>query len=304
MHQRVLITGGSGLLALNWAMAIRDRYEVTLGLHSKNIVLGGVNCLSIDLESVEQLSQTMSIIKPDVVIHTAGLTSVERCEAEPDLARHVNTELAENVAKACTRLELPLVHISTDHLFAGVDTLVSENRPVAPINIYGRTKAEAEQRVLNACAQALVIRTNFFGWGTHYRQSFSDIVINGLRAGKELTLFQDVLYTPILAETLALAVHELVECKESGVFNVVGDERVSKYDFGISLAEQFGLDRSLIKPGLIVKRPGLVKRPLDMSLSNQKISRTLNRKLGGVVQHIARLYQQEQIGQAQELKTL
>ncbi len=285
-------------------MAIRDRYEVTLGLHSKNIVLGGVNCLSIDLESVEQLSQTMSIINPDVVIHTAGLTSVERCEAEPDLARHINTELAENVAKACTRLELPLVHISTDHLFDGIDTLVSENRPAAPINTYGRTKAEAEQRVLNACAQALVIRTNFFGWGTNYRQSFSDIVINGLRAGKELTLFQDVLYTPILAETLALAVLELIERKESGVFNVAGDERVSKYDFGMSLAEQFGLDRNLIKSGLIVKRPGLVKRPLDMSLSNQKISRTLNRKLGGVVQNIARLYQQEQIGQAQELKTL
>jgi len=304
MDQRILITGGSGLLAVNWAMAVRERYEVTLGLHSKNIVLGGVNCLSINLESVEQLSQTMSIIKPDVVIHAAGLTSIERCELEPDLARHVNTELAENVAKVCARLELPLVYISTDHLFAGADTLVLENQPVAPVNIYGRSKAEAENRVRNICPQALMIRTNFFGWGTSYRQSFSDIVINGLLAGKELTLFQDVLYTPILAETLALAVHDLVEHKESGVFNIVGDERVSKYDFGMRLAEQFGLNHSLIKPGLIIQRPSLVKRPLDMSLSNQKIVSILNRKLGGVVQHIARLHQQEQLGQAQELKTL
>jgi dTDP-4-dehydrorhamnose reductase len=246
----------------------------------------------------------MSIIKPDVVIHAAGLTSVELCEAEPDLARHINTELAENVAKVCARLELLLVYISTDHLFAGADTLVSENHPVAPVNTYGRSKAEAENRVRNICPQALMIRTNFFGWGTSYRQSFSDIVINSLLAGKELTLFQDVLYTPILVETLALAVHELVEHKESGVFNIVGDERVSKYDFGMRLAEQFDLNRSLIKPGLIIERPSLVKRPLDISLSNQKIVSILNRKLGGVVQDIVRLHQQEQIGQAQELKTL
>ena len=304
MHRRVLITGGSGLLALNWVMAIRDRYEVTLGLHYKKIELRGVNCLKIDLESVERLSQTMSIIQPDVVIHTAGLTSVERCEVEPDLARNINTKLAENVAKACAQLKLPLVHISTDHLFVGMDTLVSESHPVAPVNTYGRTKAEAESRVRNICPQALVIRTNFFGWGTSYRKSFSDIVISGLRGGKELILYQDVFYTPILAETLAVAVHELVERKESGVFNIVGDERVSKYDFGINLAKQFGLDRMLIKPGLIVDRPSQVLRPVDMSLSNQKISSILNRKLGGVLQHIERLHYQEQIGQAQELLTL
>jgi dTDP-4-dehydrorhamnose reductase len=103
---------------------------------------------------------------------------------------------------------------------------------------------------------------------------------------------------------LALAVHELAELKESGVFNVVGDESVSKYDFGMRLAEQFGLDSTLVKPGLIVERSNLVKRPLNMSLSNQKISSILNRKLGGVTQHLARLHQHEHTGQAKELKTL
>lgn len=304
MHQRILITGGSGLLAVNWAMAIRDKYEVILGIHSKNIELKGVNCLSLNLESVEQLSQTMLRISPDVVIHTAGLASVERCEAEPNLAMYVNAELAENVAKACVQLRLPLVHISTDHLFTGEDALVLETHPVAPVNIYGRTKAEAENRVRKIYPQALIIRTNFFGYGTSYRQSFSDIVIDSLRAGKELTLFQDVLYTPILAETLAFAVHELAERNESGVFNVVGDECISKYDFGMCLAEKFGLDNSLIKPGLIIEHLNFVKRPLNMSLSNQKISSILKWKLGGVGQHIARLLQLEQMGQAEELKSL
>jgi dTDP-4-dehydrorhamnose reductase len=304
MSQRILITGGSGLLSVNWAIAIRDRYEVTLGMHSKNVVLSGVNCLNIDLESVEQLSLTMSIINPVVVIHTVGLTSIELCEANPSLARHINTELAENVAKACFKLGVPLVHISTDHLFEGVETLVSESHTVKPLNTYGHTKSEAENRIQNIYPKALIIRTNFFGWGTSYRQSFSDSILQSLRDGKEVTLFEDVYYTPILAETLALAVHELVECKESGVFNVVGDQRVSKYDFGLRLAEQFGLDSRLVKPGLINGCSNLVKRPKNMCLSNKKIYSVLNRKLGGVVQHIARLHQQEQLGQAQELSAL
>jgi dTDP-4-dehydrorhamnose reductase len=304
MRQRVLLTGGSGLLALNWAVAIRDRFSVALGLHRRNIVLGGVEHHVLDLESVEALARALDSIKPDIVIHTAGLTSVEQCEADPALAWHVNAELAGNVAQVCARRGLPLAHISTDHLFTGRESLLAEAHPVEPINTYGRTKAEAENRVLEACPSALVIRTNFFGWGTSYRQSFSDNVIGGLRAGRELTLFQDVFYTPILAEAAALAVHELIDRKAKGIFNVVGDERVSKYEFGIRLADKFGLDSRLFKQGCIADRGNLVQRPLDMSLSNQKASGILNRKLGGVVEHIARLHQQERIGLAQELKSL
>lgn len=304
MRQRVLLTGGSGLLALNWAVAIRDRFAVALGLHRRSILLGGVEHHVLDLESVDSLTRALESIKPDIVIHTAGLTSVERCEAEPALAWHVNSELAGHVAQACARLGLSLVHISTDHLFAGHESLLAESHPVEPINTYGGTKAAAENRVLETCPSALVIRTNFFGWGTGYRQSFSDNVINGLRAGQELTLFQDVFYTPILAEAAALAVHELIDQKAYGIVNVVGDERISKYEFGISLADKFGLDSGLIKRGLITDRANLVQRPLDMSLSNQKASDILNRKLGGVGGHIARLHQQERIGQAQELKSL
>jgi dTDP-4-dehydrorhamnose reductase len=304
MHQRVLLTGGSGLLALNWALAIRDRFAVALGLHRRSVALGGVECHPLDLESAESLTRALESIKPDIVIHTAGLTSVERCEAEPALAWHVNSELAGCVAQACARLGLPLAHISTDHLFCGSESLLAEAHSVEPINTYGRTKAAAEKFVLEACPSALVIRTNFFGWGTGYRQSFSDNVISGLRAGRELTLFQDVFYTPILAEAATLAVHELIDQKAGGIFNVVGDERVSKYEFGIRLADQFGLDSRLIKQGLIADRGNLVQRPLDMSLSNIKASGILNRKLGGVVEHIARLHEQEQIGHAQELKSL
>lgn len=304
MNSTVLFTGGSGLLALNWALAIRDRYSVTLGLHDREISLAGIETRQIGLESVDQLVRLFETRQPKTVVHAAGLTNVERCEARPDLARHINVELAANVAKACARLGLSLVHISTDHLFSGEASFVDETHPPQPKNVYGRTKAEAESRVLEAHPMAMVIRTNFYGWGTSYRHSFSDVVIEALRANKQLTLFQDVSYTPILVETAAQAVHDLIDLKSCGIFHVVGDERVSKYEFGLKLAQEFKLDVSLIKPGYITDQVSLVRRPHDMSLSNQKTCKLLGRKLGGVGEHIARLRQQEQNGLARELQKL
>lgn len=304
MRATVLITGGSGLLALNWALAIRKRYSVTLGLHERDVSLAGVQTRQIDLESVDHLVRAFEAVQPQIVIHTAGFTSIEECEARPDMAQHINVELTANVAQACAELGLPLVHISTDHLFSGEASLVDENHPIAPKNVYGRTKAEAEIRVLEAYAQALVIRTNFYGWGPSYRRSFSDVVIEALSSGKELALFKDVFYTPILIEAATRAAHDLIDLRASGIFHVVGDERISKYEFGLKIAEEFNLDSSLINPGFLTDQASLVQRPHDMSLSNQKACNMLGRKLGGVDEGIARLHQQEQNGLAREIQKL
>lgn len=301
MKETVLVTGGSGLLALNWALAMRSSHSVTLGFHRREVALADVKSRKIDLESVDILARDFEGIEPHVVVHAAGLTNVEECENSPQVAHYVNVELAANVAQACARLCLPLVHISTDHLFAGETPLVDENYTLTPLNVYARTKAEAEQRVVEEHPQALVIRTNFYGWGTSYRQSFSDFVIYALRSGKRLTLFNDVFYTPILAETLALASHELINLKANGIFHVVGDERISKYEFGQKIAQRFMLDSSLISPGNLFDNPSMVRRPNDMSLSNKKTCNLLGRKLGSADVHIARLYQQEQNGLAQEI---
>jgi dTDP-4-dehydrorhamnose reductase len=298
----VLITGGSGLLALNWAVSIRGSYQVTLGLHERNVSVEGVQSRRISLASNSNYFATLS--DSPIVIHTAGLTDVSACEGNPALAHANNVELAAHVARECFKAGLPFVHISTDHLFAGDQALVDEGCPVSPLNVYARTKSEAEFRVLDAHPQALVVRTNFYGWGTSYRHSFSDFIIDSLRAGKQPTLFKDVFYSPILIEDLARAVHELVALRAQGIFNVVSDERISKYEFGCLVAAEFGLDARIISPGLLANHTSEVQRPLDMSLSNKKACDFLGRKLGGVKGQIAKLHQQERNGLSQELKKL
>lgn len=292
------------MLAVNWAQAVRQRCSVTLGLHKRQVVVSGSKTQQIDLESVDELVRSIEKTAPQVVIHTAGLTSVERCESEPEFAYHVNVTLAANVAKACAIAGVGLVHISTDHLFSGQIPFADENQPPSPINIYGRTKAEAERKVLDANPLSLVVRTNFYGWGTSYRQSFSDFVISALRAGSGLTLFRDVYYSPILVETLALVVHELIDLRASGIFNIVGDERISKYDFGFKLSKEFGLEFRHVKSGLFSDQTSFVHRPRDISLSNQKVCNLLGRRLGDTQEHLVRLHQQEINGFARKMRKL
>lgn len=292
------------MLALGWALAKRDHHSIILGLHSRKIALRGVETRWTNLESADSAARALAQLQPEVVIHAASMTSVEACESRPELAQHANVELAKNVAQACSSAGIRLVHISTDHLFSGEKAGVSESEPVAPKNVYARTKAEAELRVLEACPQALVVRTNFYGWGPSYRHSFSDVIVTSLREHKPIMLFRDVFYTPILSEFLVNAVHDLVEQRASGILHVVGDERISKYDFGLKLARQFELDASLIKAGCLGDQGALVPRPRDMSLCNEQACRLLGRKLGGTDEQLQRLQQQEKLGTIREVQNL
>lgn len=300
----ILLTGGSGLLALNWAYAIRHSHHVILVQHQRTVSMVDVRTQTMDLESSAQITEALNTLKPDLVIHTAGLTSVELCEKNPVAAQRVNVDVAEKVAQACKIHGLPLVHISTDHLFAGDRQNMHEEDLISPVNVYARTKAEAESRVLDTYPAALVIRTNFYGWGPSYRRSFSDVIIDALRKKAPLTLFTDVYYTPVLIQAAVEAIHAILEKQAAGIFNVVGSERISKFEFGMQIAEMFELDPSYISPGHMGDQPSIVRRPLDMSLSDQKIVNVLGRNLGSVKQHLTQLRQQERDGQAKEIQTL
>lgn len=300
-NKRLLITGGSGLLGLNWAICMRDQFQVVLGLHEQRVNLAGTESLTLDFADEKLLAQQINDFSPQVIVHAAGLTNIERCEQDKTLAEAVNALAAEKIARIAATLKISLIHISTDHLFSGDKSFYREDDTPNPQNAYAKTKALAESLVLAEHPDALVIRTNFFGWGHTKRQSFSDWIIYNLRLSKPLTLFEDVFFTPILADTLAVAAHELLEKGAKGIFNVVGDERLSKYTFALLVCQQFNLPQSLLEPNKISQMPSLVTRPLDMSLSNDKSQKWLGRKLGFVSGFLKQLADQEIAGRQKEL---
>jgi len=289
----VIITGGAGLLGLNWGYYLPDSYTPILGLHSRQIRPKGIDAQSLSLDSTERFLADIDGLDPALVIHTAGLTSIEGCEKDPALARHVNVELARHVCEACKKLQIPMVHISTDNLFDGTTPMVDESHPVNPVNMYGKTKAEAEQEILDSYGDVIIVRTNFFGWGPAYKPSFSDTIIGTLRDEGKLSLFDDVFYTPILMSDLIRATQDLLDQGHRGVFHIVGDKRLSKYDFGNRVAEIFGLDSSRIGAGRLKDMSNLASRPYDMSMSNKKTCTLLKRPIGNIAEQLGRLKTQE-----------
>jgi len=299
--KRVVITGGSGLLALNWACAVRDHWDVVLGTHLHKVKLEGVSIYNLDLDNLEKLKIQFDDISPDLVVHTAGLSNVDRCEESPDDALYANAVLARNVAQVAAVAGIKLVHISTDHLFSGSKSLYPENSIPEPLNEYARSKLIAEEWVHGDYPESLIVRTNFFGWGYSTRQSFSDWIIYNLRSNVKLSLFDDVYFTPILVDSLALAAHKLVEKNAIGVYNVVGDERVSKYEFAQKLILHFDLPNDLIVRNSVESARLVAQRPHDMSLSNIKVQKILDENLGTLGDYFSALHLQELDGRRDEL---
>ena len=281
---------------------MRGEHDVWLATHRRGLRLRGARPVALALESAPALARALDEIRPDLIVHAAGLSNVDDCERSPEAARAINAGLAATVAGAAAERGLKLVHISTDHLFAGDRPFVTEDDVPVPKNVYARSKLEGEQWVAARCPQALIVRTNFFGWGHALRKSISDWVLEGLRGGQRLRMFNDVYFTPILATRLARTVHALLAAGASGIVNVCGDERVSKHEFAMRLAAAFGLPAGGIEESRYADAGLAAPRPLDLSLSNARARGILGGPLGGLDEFFTELRGQEAGGLRDELQ--
>jgi len=267
---RVFIAGVSGLLGSSMAAEWRNRFCVAGCFLAHSPTIDGVEAVRIDLAS-QSLHEILSRFSPDLVVNCAGLTDVDACEADPSRARLLNETMARAVADACVRKNIRLVHISTDHLFDGTVALASEETVPRPVNVYGATKWAGERAVAELCPEALIVRTNFFGWGSPHRVSFSDWVLDILRGGKSQAMFNDVYFSPILIQDLLEIILSLVGRDARGLFHVCGCDRVSKFEFALKMAEVFGLYSGNLWPASISQAGLRAPRPHDMSLSCRKM---------------------------------
>ena len=147
--QKVLITGGSGLLGVNWGLAIKDRYNVVLGLHDKNVNFEDIETIRIDIEAVDNFRRAVDVLLPDIIVHTVGMTSVEECEENPDAGFHVNCTLAANVATICSEKGIKLIHVSTDEVYGslGKTGYFTEKTSYDPHSPYSASKASSDHFV-------------------------------------------------------------------------------------------------------------------------------------------------------------
>ena len=235
--KNILFFGGSSLLATVWANYWKERYNIFLTQHQQSIQVVGVKLIQIQKISETKLKTIILSHDIDLLINCVGLTSVEQCQLNPTKANYLNAEVPSILAKICFEQKVDFIQISTDHLFEGIEAMKSELDIPKPLNQYAYTKLKGEQNSINNNSKALIIRTNFFGVGPNYKPSFSDIITSALKCNQKIKLFNDVFFTPIHIHELADIVLELLKENKKGIYNVVSNERISKYTFGLLIAE-------------------------------------------------------------------
>ena len=279
--KKILITGGSGLLGTNLALRFRHSFETLILTNKKKIQIP----FTQSIKSKDFFAKS-DYFKPDLIINTAALTDVDFCEKNPDLAFETNVKYINYLKNICLQNESKLIHISTDHLSDGSTPYIKENHKLNPINQYGKTKLLAENLIKESITNPIILRTNFFGWGPTYRRSFSDRIIDNVRSNKEIHLFEDAFFSPISIRRLSEIILLLFRKKNSGIFNISSNNRISKYNFGLQLCELLNLKKDLIIPSSIENAKDLVLRPKDTSLSNKKITNELDFDCGYVSNNI------------------
>lgn len=285
------MTGASGRLGHRLCRNLaRGGQQVFAQFLTHRFDIDTIDPVLLDLGDARRVAQVLEALRPDIVVHTAGLSDVDACELDPEAAGHHNVTCAAAVARAARRVEARLVHISTDQIWDGSTAWVTEETPPSPINVYARSKVEAEGIVLETDEDAIVVRTNFYGRGVPWRPSFSDWVCGALREGKSLKMFADVFFTPIAVEPLCDAIADLAVSDHRGVVHVGGSERLSKYDLGVALARAFQLPDSRIERSKLGDISLPARRPREMSMSTARVVSLLGRPMPDTAACIATLH--------------
>ena len=285
----ILVTGASGLAGANFMTLARATGREAAGVHHDHPVrFSGMESVSADLRDPSLALDVVRRFEPRWVIHCAGMTNVDGCEGNPAEAMRVNAEAAANVARAAERVGAGVVYFSTDSLFDGRGGPYAEDEPPAPLNVYARSKAEGEARVLAGASRALVVRTNFYGHNIREKADLAGWILGRLRAGDEVPGFTDVVCSPMLVNDLCATVFEMMDRGLCGVYNVCCRDGMSKFDLAREVADVFGLDASLVRPSSLARARLAAPRPADMTLDTSKAARALGRELPGIRQCLER----------------
>lgn len=277
----VLVIGATGLLGSTLAP--------TLVASGHSVVTHGFSSASqekADLSDFDQACALIARVKPDCVINLAALTNVDLCEREPQKAYLINVAIVINVARAI-REQAPhchLVQISTDQVYDGEGPHAEAK--VTVTNTYAFSKIAAE--LAAASVPSTILRTTFFGRSRCAgRTSFSDWIVQALRNGSPINVFDDILFSPLDINTLSAMIERVVSIRPVGLFNLGAREGMSKAAFAFALANVLDMPTSQITRTLSTASPALVAyRPKDMRMDSSLFEHTMGLQLPTLIDQI------------------
>jgi len=280
---RLLVTGGSGMLGSNTAYLARNRFETRLTYSAHRVEIEGCTSVEMDLRDRGEVIAAIEGFKPQLIIHTAAFLPAKLCEENPVLARAINIDGVGYLCEAARNLGAKIIHISTDWIFDGTKESYVEHDAPNPLNAYGRSKLLGERVVQESGSNHCIIRTSLYGWNLRANKfCYLEMVLNTLEKGEEFLAPDDQFLAPILVNVLAEAMFEIYARNVTGVLNVTGSERCSRYHLCREAADVFGLNGDLIKPVPLSSEYFGITTPRHQSLDVTKAKALLTTRLPGI----------------------
>ena len=231
---KILIAGSNGMLGHDLQEVLKNKHELIL-----------TTSKTLDITDKNHTIDFILNNKPDIVINSAAYTNVDGCEENQDLAYSVNGQGPKNLAIACSELDIPLVHISTDYVFNG-----KNNRPwveddeIGPISVYGKSKLQGEINIRENLDKFFIIRTAWL-YGIN-GGNFPKTMLELAKTHPEITVVTDEVGCPTYTLDLAKAIAELIESDYYGIYHITNSGSCSWFDFAEYIFEIANLDIKVI----------------------------------------------------------
>lgn len=240
--------------------------------------------VDVDITDIEALEQFAKCRAVTWIINCAAYTAVDKAESDIELAHKLNVDGSANIAKVAKKYGAKLIHISTDYVFDGTgDTPRTEDMPVAPIGVYGVTKAKGEEAVRNNTDKYYILRTAWlYGWAG---KNFVYTMIRAMNTHESVKVVDDQKGTPTFAGDLAKVILQIIDDKtvSYGTYHVTDLGEITWWDFTNEIKKQ-GIEAGwinekgkncVVNPCTTDEYPTPAKRPAYSVLSKDKIQKTL-----------------------------
>lgn len=254
----------------------------------------------IDVLNAAALENVIAANRPDFIINAAAYTAVDKAETEKSQAWALNAEFPALLGQLSRRFDIPLIHFSTDYVFAGSsDRPWLETDPYEPLNEYGKSKRAGDEAILAAKCPALVLRVSwvFSEWGTNFVKT----ILRLAREREELKIVDDQRGTPMSAMMIGALVRRLLSAnnlarfwENSGVYHLSSPPAVSWFEFAQNIIEcartaDVSLKLRSLQPILSSEFPTPAKRPQQSAMDDSRFQRVFLDQLGSWKEDLPRV---------------
>lgn len=254
---RILLTGANGRLGSRLLQSLTERGHT----------VSGYDVAQMDVIDWDAVRAGFQETQPELVVHCAALTAVDRCAEDPDRAYLVNGLGTQTVAQACQLSGAALLYVSTNEVFDGRATqpYLEYDRP-NPINPYGWSKWVGEQTIRDLVPRHFIVRTAWLF--AHGGSNFVHAVLRAAHEGRPLRVVTNEISSPTCSDDLADAIARLVETGRFGVYHLVNEGQTSRYGLARQALDLAGYQNVPIEPIALAEYPRPSRPPEYAPLRN------------------------------------